>query len=133
MKPRESIRYSEAFKLQVIQEIEGGKFRGPNAAARAYGIKGGRTIYNWLRKYGREDSMPRKVTITTMSEQDETKELKKRVRELEKALADAYMKELLGQSFLKIACERLGTPVEEFKKKVVTRPSETAKAKPALE
>lgn len=64
--------------------------------------------------------MPRRVTITTMSEQDETKALKKRVRELEKALADTHMKELVGEAYLDIACKRLGLDVDEFKKKAAT-------------
>lgn len=117
MKPSESVRYSEAFKQQVISQLEAGKFRGPLAAARAYGIRGAETVTGWLRQYGRKDLMPRRVTITTMEEQDEKKDLKKRVRELEKALADTHMKELLGEAYLEIACRRLGLDVGEFKKK----------------
>jgi activator of 2-hydroxyglutaryl-CoA dehydratase len=128
MKPSETIRYSEAFKQQVISELEAGKFRGPFAAGRAYGIRGGcTTIKGWLRKYGRDDLMPRRTTITTMAEQDETKALKKRVRELEKALADTHMKELLGEAYLEIACKRLGLDVEEFKKKAAMTRSEAPK------
>src|SRR6185436_19630358 len=115
MKLSETVRYSEAFKQQVISELETGKFSSPFAAARAYGIRGScTTIKGWLRKYGRGDLMPRQVTITTMAEQDETKALKKRVRELEKALADTHLKELLGEAYLGIACKRLGMDVEEF-------------------
>lgn len=120
MKPSETVRYSEAFKQQVIREIESGKHRGPAAAARAYGIAGQATVQSWLRKYGRPDLMPRRVTITTMAEADEKKALKKRVRDLEKALADTHMKELLGEAYLGIACKRLGLDVEEFKKKAAT-------------
>jgi transposase-like protein len=72
MKASEAVRYSEAFKHQVISELESGKFSGPFAAARAYGIPGAETVSRWLRKYGRSDLMPRRVTITTMAEQDET-------------------------------------------------------------
>jgi hypothetical protein len=62
-----------------------------------------------------------------MAEQDETKTLKKRVRDLEKALADTHMKELLGEAYLGIACKRLGMDVEEFKKKAATTRSEPPK------
>lgn len=62
-----------------------------------------------------------------MSEQDETKSLKKRVRELEKALADTHMKELLGEAYLDIACKRLGLEVDEFKKKAAMTRSEQPK------
>lgn len=130
MKANETIRYSEAFKQQVISELQSGKFECPWAAARAYQIKGAGTVGRWLRKYGREDLLPRRVTITTMSEQDENKELKQRVRQLEKTLADTHMKELLGEAYLEIACQRLGLEVQEFKKKAATMPSAPPKAEP---
>ena|SRR5436190_5502982 len=124
MNPREEVRYSEAFKQQVISELEAGKFSGPSAAARAYGIRGADTVKGWLHKYGRSDLMPRRLTITTMAEEDEKKALKKRVRELEKALADTHMKELLGEAYLELACKRLGLGIEEFKKKAAMTRSE---------
>lgn len=117
-------RYGEAFKRQVVAEIENGKFSGATAAARAYGIKGGVTVQRWLRKYGREEFMPKKVTVTTMKEQDEVKALKKRVKDLESALADSYMSGLLSESYLEIACEDLGIDVDTFKKKHVTNLSD---------
>ena len=120
MKGKETVSYSEALKQQVIGEIESGRFCGPSAAARAYGITGGETVKGWLRRYGRSDLMPKRITITSMNEQDEAKALKKRVRELERALADTHMKGLLGDAYLKIACERLKIDVDEFKKKHVT-------------
>lgn len=127
MKPGTTVRYSEAFKHQVISELEAGKFAGPAAAARAYGITGTGTVHGWLRRYGRRDLMPRRVTITTMTEQDETKALKQRVRDLEKALADTHMKELLGEAYLELACQRLGMGSEEFKKKAAMKRSEPPK------
>jgi transposase-like protein len=121
------VRYSEAFKQQVVSELEAGKYCGASQAARAYGIRGSGTVKGWLRRYGRSDLMARRITITTMTEADQTKALAKRVRELEKALADTHMKELLGAAYLGIACERLGLEVEEFKKKAATTRSEVRK------
>ena len=126
---KQSIRYGEAFKMQVVEEIASGKFQGACAASRAYGIKGSETVRKWILKYGRADLLPRKVTISTVEETEENKRLKQRVKQLEKALADSYMKGLLEQSFLEIACERMGVEVDEFKKKHVTAPSETPKRK----
>ena len=34
------LKYSEAFKQQVVEEIEEGRFSSANEAARAYGIRG---------------------------------------------------------------------------------------------
>jgi transposase-like protein len=127
MKANQATRYSEAFKQQVISELASGKFSGPYAAARAYGIRGTATVGGWLRKYGRGDLAPRRLVISTMNERDETKELQKRVRDLEKALADTHMKELLGEAYLEIACKRLGLEVEAFKKKAATMRSEPPK------
>lgn len=131
MKAKDQVRYSEAFKQQVIRELAAGKFSGPYAAGQAYGIKGTMTVSGWLRRYGRGDLMPRRVTITTMHEQDEKKALQKRVRELERALADTHMKGLLGDAYLEIACERLGIDVGEFKKKHVTKLSTDPKMPPS--
>ena len=130
MKRHETVRYSEAFRHQVISELEAGKFRGPAAAARAYGIRGTQTINGWLRKYGRRDLMPRRLTITTMAEQDEKKALKIRVGGLEKARADTPMKELLGEAYLELACKRLGLEVEAFKKKTAMTRSEPPRSDP---
>jgi transposase-like protein len=123
------VRYGESFKRQVVHEIETGKFSGATAASRAYGIKGTVTVSRWLRQYGRKDLTARRISITTMDQQDETKELRKRVRELEKALADSYMSGLLKESYLEIACERIGVDVESFKKKHVTGLSDKRPAK----
>ena len=114
MKTRSYTRYSEAFKHQVIHEIETGKFDGAHAASQAYGIPGSETVNKWLLKYGRNDLMPKQIRITTMNERDEKQELKKRVSELEKALADAYMQGLLNESYFEIACERLNMDPEAF-------------------
>ncbi|RKX36573.1 MAG: hypothetical protein DRP64_18440, partial [Verrucomicrobia bacterium] len=45
------------------------------------------------------------------------KEARKRIRELEAALADAHIDHCLERSFLEIACERIETDVADFKKK----------------
>lgn len=120
MKAGSYVRYSEAFKRQVVADLEAGRFSGPSQATKANAIKGSGTVVRWLRQYGRSDLVPKQITITTMEQKDETKELKTRVRQLERALADAHMKGLLEESFLEIACERMGIDVAEFKKKHVT-------------
>ncbi len=132
MKSKKShIRYGEAFKRQVVDEIEKGKFTGAHAAGRAYGIKGATTVSTWIRKYGNGELLPKKITIHTLDEQDENRELKKRVKDLERALADSYMSGLLKESYLEIACERMGVDVEAFKKKHVTNLSGDRRAKEA--
>jgi len=114
---RSYVRYSEAFKRQVVTEIEDGKFDTIGEANRVYGIRGASTVSQWIRKYGTEGTLPKKVKIETLKERDELKEARKRIRQLEAALADAHIDCSLGDSYLKIACERLGIDASDFKKK----------------
>jgi transposase-like protein len=113
----ETIRYSEAFKRQVVKELEDGKFLSFSEARRAYGILGLATIQRWVRQYGNEKILPKKVKIETMKERDELKEAKKRIRELEAALADAHIDHALSDAYVQIACERMGEDPASFKKK----------------
>ena len=112
-----AIRYSEAFKQQVVDEIAKGKFSSAYRAQMAYGIKGGETVTKWIRKYGRDDLLPKYMRIETMEEKDHLKEARKRIKELEAALADAHIDHCLEHAFLEIACERMGEDVDGFKKK----------------
>ena len=113
---KEFITYSEAFKMQVVEEINQGKFATILQAQKAYGICGATTIQKWMKKYGKEELLPKRVRVETMTEIDELKEAKKRIRDLEKALSDAHMDYCLERAFLEIACEQMGTSREDLKK-----------------
>jgi transposase len=114
---RTLIRYSEAFKLQVVDELERGKLSSIEAARRAYDIRGANTISNWIRKYGREDLLPKYMRIETLKERDELKEARKRIRELEAAVADAHIGHVVEKAYFHVACDRMGVSPEDFKKK----------------
>ena len=113
---KEFITYSEAFKMQVVQEISQGKFASIFQAQKAYGICGTATIQKWIKKYGKVKLLPKRVRVETMTEVDELKGAKKRIRDLEKALADSHMDYCLEIAFLEIACEEMGTSREDLKK-----------------
>ena len=117
MKRNTAIRYSEAFKRQVVDEIDRGKFSSLHKAKESYGIRGAGTIERWIRKYGREDLLPKRIRIETMQEVDQLKWARKRIKELEAALADAHIDNCLEHAFLEIACERMETDLNDFKKK----------------
>jgi transposase-like protein len=123
----ETVTYSEAFKMRVVEELGSGKFGSMAQAQKAYGIRGNETIPGWLKKYGREDILPKRVRVETMAERDELKEAKARIRDLEKALADSHMDYCLERAFLEIACEKMGTTREDLKKKNVTRLADARK------
>jgi transposase len=48
---RQEVRYSEAFKLEVVRELESGHHTFTDMAMK-YGIKGAMTVANWVRKHG---------------------------------------------------------------------------------
>ena len=52
-----------------------------------------------------------------MQEVDQLKKARKRIKELEAALADAHIDNCLEHAFLEIACERMETDLNDFKKK----------------
>jgi len=110
--------YSEAFKVHVLREVGEGKFVSVQSAARAYGIRGGSTIQRWMRRYGRTDLLRKVVRVETPKEVSEVKQLRKRVRDLEKALADAHLDLKLADAYLAVACKAGGIEdVAALKKK----------------
>ena len=125
---RKEVRsYSEAFKMQVVAELSQGKYATILQAQKTYGIRGMTTIKQWVKKYGREDLLPKRVRVETMAEIDELKEAKKRIRDLEKALSDSHMDYCLERAFLEIACEQMGTSREELKKNNAMRLADVRK------
>jgi transposase-like protein len=117
---KDVVRYSEAFKLRLVEDVANGKYRSLDEARRRNGIRGGATVRSWIKQYGREDILPKRIKVETMKEIDELQAARGRIRELEAALADSHMEYCLERAFLDIACERLGMSVEELKKKNVT-------------
>jgi transposase len=120
-------QYSEAFKRQVVKELEQGKHVSICGARRAYGIGGATTVTGWVRKYGSQDLLPKRVRIETLKERDKLREARKRIRELEAAVADAHIDYCLEKGFLQVACERLGEDLDNFKKKHAMTLSDTRK------
>jgi transposase-like protein len=113
------IRYSEAFKMAVVRELEEQDLPCEHVR-RKYGILGCVTVQNWVRKYGNGDRGKR-IRVERPEEINELKRLRERVRRLEKALADANLDVALERAYTELACERAGMDVEEFKKKAAGR------------
>jgi hypothetical protein len=112
------IRYSEAFKLQVVREFESGAYVSEAEAQRKYGITGTRTVRNWLVRHGKGHLMKKVVRVEVPEEGNRLRELEREVKRLKQALGDAHIDLILGEEYLKIACRRAGEPdVEAFKKK----------------
>jgi transposase len=119
-----AIRYSEAFKMEVVRELES---QGLTiiAVRRKYGIRGAGTVESWMRKYG-NGTRGKMILVQRPEEIDELKQLKARVRRLETALADANVDLVLERAYVRLACQRAGiTDVADFKKKTAGQPPMT--------
>jgi len=122
------IRYSEAFKRQVVREYEAGASASRLRAK--YGIKGGSTISTWIKQYGREGSRYEMIVIQKPEERDEVKALKKRVQELESALAQTMLDKLMWESLVEVIEEEEGIKVKkniERRRLSEPRPKATSK------
>lgn len=109
------IRYSEAFKMAVVRELESEDLPFERMR-RKYGIRGCDTVQEWVRKYG-NGTRGKVIRVEKPEEINELQRLRRRVRQLESALADANIDVALERAFTELACERAGVNVEEFKKK----------------
>jgi transposase-like protein len=127
--PVTRVRYSEAFKRQIVDEVERGKHGSFNRVAHVYGIGCMATVSRWTRQYGREDLLPKNVRVETLNERDELKEARKRIRELEAAVADAHVDYCLEKAYLRVACDWMETDPDSFKKKHALKLSDTRKSK----
>jgi len=110
-------KYSSAFKLKVVSEIESGKL-SIFQAQKIYDIGGNATISKWIKNLGKNHLLSKVVRIEMKDEKDKVKELQERVRRLEKLLADKELDNLMNEAFLDLLAEDHGVDLEEFKKKV---------------
>ncbi len=97
-----SKRYGEAFKRQIVSELEGGKTTLPEVR-RKYGVAGGVTVRGWIQKYGsgkrvRGAALPERVTTT-----HKTLVLEREKRELEQTLARVTVEKVALVSLIKEA------------------------------
>jgi transposase len=113
---RPAIRYSEAFKMQVVRELETGAIN-IDQMRRRYGIGACASIRRWIRKYG-NGSVGKIIRVEKPEERNQIEQMKRRIRALEQALADTNIDLALERQYTRLACERAGIQdVAEFKKK----------------
>ena len=100
---KKGVRYSEAFKRQVVQEYEDGATI--SHLQRKYDIGGNTTIQKWIRKYG--------IRIPggsgrSESPTEEIERLKVRIEQLEKAVSRLTVEKLVLESTLEVYQEEYG-------------------------
>jgi transposase len=113
---RPAIRYSEAFKIQIVRELETGTIN-IDQIRRRYGIGDCHSIRRWLGKYG-NGTVGKVMRVEKREQIDELAALKRRVRQLEALVADGQVDLAIERATAKLLAERAGVEdLEEFKKK----------------
>ena len=110
-------RYSEPFKLKILDELSTGKLN-KSQLGKLYGINP-TTINEWIRKYNRKDLMNTRIKVETKDEITRIKALQKEIKQLKKLLLKKDLDAMVLDSYLEVAAEDLGyKSVEELKKKL---------------
>jgi|ERR1044071_2710549 transposase-like protein len=117
MKEVKVVRYSEAFKLEVIKHYEQSSLT-KHEIMKLYGIGGSVTFDRWLLKYGKESLLNRIIRVEKPDERKRLKELEAENQKLKNALAQAHIKQVTSESFLEVVSEMMGMSVEQLKKKL---------------
>jgi transposase-like protein len=114
-------RYSEPFKLKILAELSTGKYT-KSELAKLYSIAP-TTINEWIRKYERKDLMNTRVKVETKDEITRIKALQKENEQLKKLLLKKDLDQMVEESYLEVAAQKLGyKSVLELKKKLNTKP-----------
>jgi transposase-like protein len=114
-------RYSEPFKLKILAELSTGKY-AKSELGKLYSI-GPTTVNEWIRKHERKDLMNTKVKVETKDEITRIKALQKENEQLKKLLLKKDLDQMVEESYLEVAAQKLGyKSVLELKKKLNTKP-----------
>ena len=114
-------RYSESFKLKVLDELTKGN-HSKRQVGLLYGIQPS-TINEWIKKYNRKDLMNTRVLVQTDDELSRIKALQKELKQLKELLIKKDLDKLIDDSYLSVAAKKLGyKDVLELKKKLNIKP-----------
>ena len=120
-KDRVTRRYSEPFKLKILDELSTGKYT-KSQLGKLYSIAP-TTINEWIRKYERKDLMNTRVMIETKDEITRIKALQKEIEQLKKLLLKKDLDQMVDDAYLEVAAQKLGYKnVLELKKKLNIKP-----------
>jgi transposase len=110
--------FSEPLKRKIVRDIESGKF-SVAAVSRQYEVSH-TSLYNWVNKYSRNLQSGQKIVMQMDSESYKTKELEKRIMELEAALGRKQLEVDFLNQMVEQGKKELGI---DLKKKFFTPPS----------
>ena len=109
--------FSEALKKKIVTDIEGNKI-SVAAVGREYDVSQ-TSVYRWLCKYSRHLQSGKKLVLQMDSEAYKTKELEKRIMELEAALGRKQLEVDFLNQMIDQGKKELGV---DLKKKFFTPP-----------
>ena len=109
------IRYSEAFKMEIVRELETTDCTFGHLQSK-YRIRGAGTVKRWVTRYG-SGKRGKIIRVEKPEEVNELARLRRELRTMKEALADAHVGWALEKAYLEVACQRMGQSVESFKKK----------------
>jgi transposase-like protein len=122
---REIISYSESFKLEIIRQLEE-EGASQNELRRRYGIKGAATLNSWLKKYGKNHLINKRVRIETMEERDELQQLRAENKRLKIEYAELAIQHKCSEKVIELADRMFGM---DLKKKYEQAQSENSRRK----
>lgn len=105
--------FSAAFKRWLVREIKAGRMTVSDSLDRfEFQSKDPRSlIKNWLRQYG--DDLEVSLPLMTDKERAKLEDLQKRLKELEKQLEHAQMKNIALETLIDVAEEQLKVPIRK--------------------
>lgn len=121
------IRYSRGFKMQLVREAEE-EGNVPHRVSRKYGVKPC-TVMRWVREYG-SGKHGKVIRVEKAGEVDELSRLRRELRTVKEALADAHVALAVEKAYVELACEQMGQVAEDWRKKQDGRPR-TGRSKPS--
>lgn len=118
MKQRRQARtFSEALKKKAVKDIETGK-TSVTAVCREYDVSD-TSVYRWLNRYSRHLQSSKKLVLQMDSEAYKTKELERRITELEAALGRKQLEVDFLNQMIEQGKKEIGV---DLKKKFCTPP-----------
>lgn len=121
------IRYSRGFKVKLVREAEE-EGNCPHQVGRKYRV-GPSTMMRWVRRYG-SGKHGKVIRVEKADEVNEAARLRRDLRTVKEALADAHVALAVEKAYVDLACEQMGQSPEEWRKKQDGRPR-SGRSKPS--
>ncbi len=104
--------YSESFKLCVISCIDRGELSIVQAR-KLYNIGGSSTISCWIKKYNKDELLPKKEYIMSLSDVDRLKQLERENQRLKSLLDKTYIKLDLHEKLFELCKQDYGIDLKK--------------------